>query len=64
MPKDVFPCRYYPAVAPINDTEIAIISGYDSHYFKDVYLFNTEKKSVKRVVEDYDGSDGYYPNTN
>ena len=59
---DILSVRYYPAAVAINNTEIAILAGYDSDYKKDLVLFNTEDNSVNKVVEDADGS--YYPNTN
>ena len=59
---DILSRRYYPAVIPINNTEIAILGGYENDYLKDVILFNTEDDSVTKVCEDADGS--YYPNSN
>ena len=59
---DILSRRYYPAVIPINNTEIAILGGYEDDYLKDVILFNTEDDSVTKVCEDADGS--YYPNSN
>ena len=42
--------RYYPAVAPLNDTEIAILGG--SNYpnrLSDVIVFNTTTKTCQKV---------------
>lgn len=62
VPEDILSCRLVPAVVAINDTEIAILGGYDTKphpalFFKDVYLFNTKNKRVKRVAENSDGND-------
>ena len=64
VPENILSVRFYPAVVAINDTEIAILGGYDREYYKDVYLFNKNDHSVKRVAEDCDGGSGYYANTN
>ena len=55
VPENILSVRFYPAVVAINDAEIAILGGYDREYYKDVYLFNTNDDSVKRVAEDCDG---------
>ena len=59
---DILSRRYYPAAIAINNTEIAIVGGYEHDYLRDVILFNTEDNSVTKVCEDADGS--YYPNAN
>ena len=61
-PSDILSRRYYPAAVAINNTEIAILAGYDTSCLIDVVLFNTVDESLKKVAEDADG--GYYPNTN
>ena len=38
--------RWYPAVAPLNDTEIAILGG---HILSDVIVFNTTTKTCQKV---------------
>ena len=64
VPENILSVRFYCAAVAINDTEIAILGGSDRQHYKDVYLFNTDNDSVKRVAEDCDGGSGYYANTN
>lgn len=63
---DILSRRYYPAAIAINNTEIAIVGGYDMHYLRDVILFNTEDDSVTKVCENIygEGDRGLYPNAN
>ena len=43
--------RTYPAVAPLNDTEIAILGGYDGNStLSDVIVFNTTTKKCQKVT--------------
>ena len=55
VPENILSPREQPAVAPINDTEIAVLGGYSDHnYFSDVILFNrTSKECEKVAVSDY-----------
>ena len=41
--------RCYTAVAPLNDTEIAILGGYDNNKLSDVIVFNTTTKTCQKV---------------
>ena len=41
--------RIGPAVAPLNDTEIAILGGHDDNYRSDVIVFNTTTKTCQKV---------------
>ena len=52
VPQNVFtPCKN-PAVAPLNDTEIAILGGYNEGRLGDVLIFDTNtEKCVKVVTE-------------
>ena len=45
--KNILTKRYLPAVAPLNDTEIAILGGYGS--LSDVIVFNTTTKTCQKV---------------
>ena len=39
----------HTAVAPLNDTEIAILDGYDGNKLSDVIVFNTTTKTCQKV---------------
>ena len=41
--------RKFLAVAPLNDTEIAILGGYDGNCLSDVIVFNTTTKTCQKV---------------
>ena len=41
--------RTVPAVAPLNDTEIAILGGNDGNCLSDVIVFNTTTKTCQKV---------------
>ena len=49
-PDDTLSPRYYPAVVPLNDTEIAIFSGYNNAYLSDIVVFDTVNDSLMQVV--------------
>ena len=44
VPENILVPREIPAVAFINDTEIAIFGGYGGAYLSDVVVFNTATK--------------------
>ena len=46
---NILTTRCDPAVAPLNDTEIAILGGYDGNRLSDVIVFNTRTKTCQKV---------------
>ena len=45
--------RCYPTVAVVNNTDIAILGGYDSsEYLSDVVIFNMESGFCRQVIYD------------
>ena len=53
VPKNILSPRYRPAVAPLNESEIAILGGFDDDENKlsDVVIFNTTTKKCKKVTD-------------
>ena len=50
MPQNILIPLKFPAVAPLNDTEIAIMGGYHGKNLSDVVVFNTKKKKCQKVI--------------
>ena len=61
-PDDTLSPRYYPAIVPLNDTEIVIFSGYNNAYLSDIVVFDTTNDSLTPMLGS--AGKGYYPNTN
>ena len=49
MPRDIFRPRSLAAVAPLNETEIAILRGDMGN---DIVVFNTTTKSCEKITDD------------
>ena len=47
--ENILTTRTRPAVAPLNDTEIAILGGCNSGSLSDVIVFNTTTKTCQKV---------------
>ena len=49
----IFPTRYYCLVAPITDTQIVIMGGYNSTdgQMNDVWLFDIRNETTKKTAE-------------
>ena len=53
MPQNVFTPRKNPVVAPLNDTEIAILGGWNNpNCLGDVLIFDTKTDKCVKVVKE------------